>query len=136
MAHMTAEASLRFAGLLRRSLYHDEAGDCSVMAASVAAGVSYEKAHDAMASAGRRHRGGVRYDELLIGLQVLGCQVYTLEMRALEGKTIRTIARELEPEERYILVTNNHVAAYAEGSVVDWSADRLLRVKAVLRITR
>lgn len=111
----------------------NEANDCTVRAVALATGIDYDKAHAALAEAGRVRRTGCNDGVWLEALKSLGFSGRLQKIEAL-APTMKTIAPQLDERVNYIIVQHKHVAAYADGRVLDWSFNREKHVLAVYAV--
>ncbi|MCA9072528.1 MAG: hypothetical protein KDA84_26570 [Planctomycetaceae bacterium] len=106
----------------------NEHNDCAVKAVAVAAGVSYQLAHDTLKANGRKDRKRTKPYMTFVALSDLGFTCHQIQVKA---KTVRTIEKELNPNLVYLIKTRGHVLAYRDGRIQDWTQGRLHRIKAV-----
>lgn len=130
-----------------------EKGDCSVIAVSIACGVSYEAALAALTAAGRKPREGAYLYQIEKAINALGFRKInwrTDEMQAridsypgahCNLKSITThhpvrFARQWADvaDQSLILITPRHVAAMKGGRVHDWTEGRAVRVTSIWSI--
>jgi hypothetical protein len=115
---------------------HRETNDCTVIAVSVACGISYAKAHALLAAAGRKPRKGLSQYKYHPVIEALGFEVVKITDQ-FKSKTVRTIERELAAKYGGIKILVNvprHVLAWDGTQIVDWSAGRIHRVENVYAI--
>lgn len=115
-----------------------ERSDCGVIAISIVCNVSYEKAHAALKSAGRRNKGLVYDFQLTQALKDFGyCCTGTIQKaQLLKPRTTKTIEREPGLDGRWLVFTASHVAAMVEGTLHDWTTERNKRITHLWRIER
>ena len=93
---------------------------------------------DMIAKGARRYRQGSYqsdwqpYAEQVLGLNL---KVVTSEIKRAGGKTVRSVARILNPKNKYLIVVRGHVLAYSDGKIQDWSALRKNRLQAVYQVS-
>lgn len=108
-----------------------ERNDCTVIAAALATGESYEDAHAALELFGRKPGHGTSIHSTLRALDLLG---YRHNRVQFEPASVQTIARQLDPKARYVVFTSNHALAVVDGVVEDWSARRKHHVQSVYEV--
>lgn len=118
------------------SQQHRETNDCSVLAAAVVTGLSYDVVHAAMKGRGRRNgRGFIRVLwEKAINDLGFDCIDVSDQFR---GRTMRTLCRELRRRpstEKYLIHVRRHVAGWNGVELVDWTKGRLKRVEYILKV--
>jgi len=145
---MTTENDNTRIDILEASKAKGEDRDCTVITVAEIAGVPYEKAHNAMAKAGRRPRRGARVHEMMKALQQLGIKtspgvsgLHTvrrdLNMADRKKLTVNMIEKNrLFEDGSYIGVTANHVFAIRNGVVRDWCRGSRLYVQWVYKATK
>ena len=133
---------------LKSELGKGDSNCCGVIALAVVTGVDPVVAQAALAKAGRaRHSGTYQY-QLYAGCKSLGfeCEVIVNPGgRNDEGKrvtgwkasrTIRTLQRVIPKRGAFLVHTAGHVLAIKDGNVCDWTADRLMRIKKIVKVTK
>lgn len=109
-----------------------ETNDCVVRAIAHSCEFSYGKAHAICAKLGRKPRRGVYFRRDI--LPALQRYISIVDVTAAyDARTILTLACELY-DGRYMVQTRGHVLAICNGLVLDWAADRKLRVQAIYRV--
>ncbi len=114
----------------------NETNDCTVVAAVLTCGVSYDEAHEAFRKAGRRNRHGTYEHQQRKALKTLGAEIVN-ESRPRKPNggqfTCKTIGKELGNGKFYVFVAR-HALAVIDGEIQDWSANTNRRVKEVWEI--
>ena len=117
----------------------NETNDCSVVAVSVALGLSYSESRELLCSHGRRHRGGATSEQIIKAVRSTGatCELvlHFLEPWLVKCKTPISIEKNI-PDGNYLVFTSKHVFAVNDGTVMDWTRGRKHRVKLVYRIKK
>jgi hypothetical protein len=115
-----------------------EYNDCSVKAVAVVLGLSYADAHLWLDMSGRQHREGMVLSDILRAIVSYGATIkvnypyWNDPTRKI--KTPITLARYGPKNGRWLVSTRGHVFAYADGVIVDWTKDRLHRIRCAYRI--
>jgi hypothetical protein len=137
----------------------NERMDCSVIAIAIACSVSYQAAHAALKTAGRRNRCGTKIPVSKAAIKALGYTVRQwtkVEMRAMlksyglpPSKCYANITTHhprqtsqgtgvsdawQETHSNMIFVTAKHMLAYKDHEVSDWSINKALYVKHVWEV--
>jgi len=148
----------------RRSKKWRESNDCTVKALAIAAGVTYEQAHGALALRGRNFRKGApmfTFWDALGDLGFTGKEIYhhyiikksenpyyqnceqTQEKakkmrrtRWAKERTMKSIEPHLPKRGVYIVQTSSHVLCVRAGQIHDWTTKRRHRITHVHHITR
>lgn len=125
-----------FNSLNRRSFELRESRDCTVLAAAVVTGATYDEAHAALKAAGRRSRRGSYKPEQMRALKALGATVEKWKPRKPNGGkyTVRTIGEVLHTGRHYVFVSR-HALGVLNGVVHDWTDERLHEVIEVWTVT-
>lgn len=120
--------------------------DCSVVAVSVLAEVSYDAARAALGQAGRQNGQGCSMGQIRTAITALGgsmhwlpdsriaalIRTYPERDRVLRGLTTlhpTRFARQWAALPPLLLETCNHVAAFRDAQIHDWSIYHALRVR-------
>lgn len=120
--------------MLASSAYREQ-NDCTVIAAALVTGATYEQAHTACAMSGDRMRGrGMRWwrhgyavlDDL--GHRAEPVSLAPLLRRKGSGLTGCTVAQYLPRRGRYLVQYRGHLAAVVNGELLDWTKGRRHRV--------
>lgn len=134
------------------TLARNESNDCCVKALSLAGDISYADAHAACAKRGRKNRHGMYNAEghLSSELKSRGFAIewidpsffikrYPGSHKNLKGVTsyhpIR-FASVFDDGNTYIMFTRNHAFVVRNGETVDWSNNRMLRVTAIMKVSK
>lgn len=141
----------RYVAALHASIARGEKNDCSVVAFSIVADVSYDEAHKAMKRQGRRDHAGMYYCEagMVRELRALGLNVSRIDpedfIRQYPGnhKSLKSVTTHHPARFKkvwsdgatYLFFTADHVAAVVDGNCCDWSIDRALRVTEIYKIS-
>lgn len=108
-----------------------ERRDCGVRALAVVCFCSYEDAHAALKSVGRKNNCGTSASRLIKAAKLLG---YKLEKRN-AGGTVANIKREL-PTGQWIVHTRDHFIGVDNGVALDWASESRKRIKYAYKVTR
>lgn len=113
---------------------YGERNDCTVIALSIAAGVDYATAHEAMRLEGRRNCRGVYLGQQSRALARLGRKLVSVRMPT--ARTVTTLERALPSRGIFWAYTTGyrHVLACRAGKVLDWSAGRRHRIEEIYRV--
>lgn len=133
---MNSDLMLKRTALSQASARKGEKNDCAVMALAVVAGVDYDIAHEKMKEFGRKDRDGTPNVITRRALQDFGLTCVSIK-ELTNGRTVKTLKTWLErnlPRRKALIVTSGHICAWDGEHVVDWAADRLLRVVDVLLV--
>lgn len=104
--------------------------DCAVIAIALACDVTYDKAHEALAAAGRRD-GRPTYDWTMVqALKILG---WKAEVANWKGKTAATLKL---PYGRHLVFVRGHVFCNKAGQSHDWTNGRRHRICKVWKLSR
>lgn len=99
--------------------FANEAHDCTVRAAVVRFTTSYRRAHELLASVGRRPGHGVRLDKIKALFERMGLQpLFPLR------PTLAQFLRE-HPKGRFYVVVRGHAIGVVDGVCVDTIAPRV-----------
>ena len=115
----------------------NEHNDCTVVAVTLTAEVSYEEAHAALKTAGRRNRCGAYAHQQEKALLALGAKIEKIPTPRKpngRGYPTKTIGKALGRGNFYVFVSR-HAVAVINGEVQDWSAGRAKRIVTVWKIT-
>lgn len=97
-----------------------ERRDCTVRALAVAAGVTYEVAHDELAKAGRKNGRGIKLASI-IGRGKLSR--FTFRRVGRSPKTVQRFLKE-HPQGRFLCRKSRHAFAIIDGVIYDSSPRR------------
>jgi hypothetical protein len=128
----------------------NETNDCTVVAISIVCGVSYEVAHNALKTHGRKDRQGAYRGTQLRAIESLGFHVasvyrhhikegiiakYPAPHNTLQSATTHHPERFKKIwgalESNLLLFTKRHVSAYKDGVVKDWAKGKAKRVEEI-----
>lgn len=109
-----------------------ETNDCTVKAVAALANVPYEYAHMHMKAIGRRKGRGPTWKGFYKGLRNMNLWY---ERAYIPGKTVRTLQKNLPSKGRYLIIVSGHVLAAVDGKVIDWTDNRLHRIRKVYKIS-
>ncbi len=125
--------------------YHSQKPICGVLAVAIAAGVTYDVAHEACKrhlAKGRQRFGGKTGDnQREQAMRDLGCTIESVNLRG----NLRSVIEQLEPGQTYNIVYARHVVTVRDGFVIDqqhklhflaWPKVARSRVKSVIKITK
>jgi hypothetical protein len=127
--------SKRYDELIESSKSKGETRDCAVRAVSVAARVSYDKAHEILAAKGRRRRKGTPVDITRVAMESLGFNLTEVTGR-FQAKTIRTLKREIPSEGTFLVRTSGHILCVQDGEVHDWTNGRVHKILTIEQVTK
>ncbi len=133
-----------------RSEEMGEGSDCAVLALARILHVSYETSWEALYRAGRRPRGGTPRSVTQKALELLGFKIkrtwYPDDIAVATlppGVTLRpTTVHPIRFKEGWgpmpdlLLFVPQHVAAYVDGKVQDWTQDKVVVIEEAWEITR
>lgn len=125
-----------------------EKQDCTVIALTIASGLTYEVVHAMLKNAGRKERGGFRLRYKLDNiLPQIGIKATKVDQRTIIDqypgchKNLKSITSHhpdrfnaVWPEGTYLMFTDGHVLAIKDGVNHDWSKGRALRCEALYKI--
>jgi len=121
---------------LRKRL--DETNDCSVIALSIVARMTYNKAHEICRIQGRKHRKGMYTYDTFAMLRHLGFKIERVQQLVQKSGsrfTPKTIGNKLK-RGYFLCFCNGHVFAVVNGDVEDWSNGRQHRITHAYKVTR
>lgn len=161
--HDEYEASPLFA-MDSASANMKENNDCTVKAIAIAAGVSYEKAHEVCKKHGRVNGQGLTYYPIIRALEEVSEIKSQLSggshrtggisgeyLSAYNDKTVPTVDRMaaslglkkltfnrlpevIKKDKNYIVMNCNHAAAVVGGEIIDWSKGKALQVTSLIEL--
>lgn len=111
-----------------------ERNDCAVKALAIATGTEYNTVHALLAAKGRRKGGRTRHTWIYETLEELGFEKLDIT-RHLQGRTVRTVQRELV-EGTFLALVSGHILAIKDGKVEDWTEGRQHRIRNVYAVYR
>ena len=111
-----------------------ETRDCAVKAVSLALRKPYKDIHARMRQLGRKRKKGTpnRITRQVIddlGYWLDDCSRYYMK----KAKTIRTLERVLPKKGTFLVWTNGHLLCAKNGEILDWTQNRLHRIKQIKR---
>jgi len=118
--------------LIKDSRAMNENNDCTVRAFAVVANIPYNDAHRILRNAGRVNRRGFLHTVVLQELAKMG-KTWKDVTNYFPCNTVKSI-KETKLNDTYLICVHKHILALHKGRVVDWTEDRLHRIKAVYRI--
>jgi hypothetical protein len=126
-----------------------DTNDCSVIATALAADISYDEARKLYKAAGRQDRNGVSclqidraMDRLSSGHRVKSKRYEMEDMIPLyeniyaKTLTFNNISKVLDKEKRYVVIGVDHMAAFRDGRIADWSEGTKRHVKNIYEILK
>jgi hypothetical protein len=132
-----------------------ETNDCSVKAVAIACGVTYDVAHAALKSFGRKDRSGCHDGVIRMAIVSLGFKVVKwgvvdrhqmIESYPGVHKNLTSItthhprrfakAWAKQAHKNLLFVTDAHILAVSGGNVIDWSINKSYRVQQVWEIVK
>jgi hypothetical protein len=128
---------------------YGERNDCTVKALAVAARIPYEEAHKTLRGYGRRNGHGFYHTFIVKDLKARGFKVEPIDPalfvrknypRGKNGYTTITMRhfadfQSVFGNRRFLVKVRGHVATYdGSNGLIDWSANRSLRVSAFYEI--
>lgn len=143
--------SEKYTALTKEANKLKEKRDCSVVSLSVVCGVSYARAHKALADAGRKPQTSVSTKKILDAAKALGQKAERVSLKKIIGlypaghRTALKHVTSHHPERfnsvwadgcNYLMITTNHVLAITNGNVHDWSIGHALRATDLYKITK
>lgn len=138
-----------FVQLSQQAQAMGEKNDCSVKAVALATGVSYERAHAALAAEGRKSGKGAYTQAILRAIEACGkkhqrmpidliIKMYPKGHRdVLKNVTTHHPARfpgVWQDGHTYVMFTKRHVCTIINGTNHDWTNGRAMRAISVYRI--
>ena len=128
----------------------EEKNDCSVVALSVATGVSYEEALKVLTANGRKPGRGTWHTTIHNSVKELGFRMEAVEadsfvqrypaphnnLRGVTSHHPRRFPAVWKDGCTYLCASVDHIWCVKDGQNVDWSINRVLRVKRIWRITK
>lgn len=115
---------------------YGEQNDCTVRALAVALDGDYKTAHQACKAHGRKKGRGLNIVHWRKAFGDCGFELDDVTNN-FEGKTIRTVERELHAKRdtrKYVLDVRRHVAAWDGHALIDWASGRLHRITNIYHI--
>ena len=115
--------------------------NCSVIAIAAGLGITYEKAKDALETAGRVTGKGATEWVIRAALTSLGQtrswirgRRYVESYKYSNTLTFNNAVRVLDKEKKYLLIGVGHMVCLKYGQVVDWAEGRKMRVDNVIEV--
>lgn len=126
----------------------NEANDCAVLTVALVCEVPYSVAHQTLKDCGRKDRMGTYSHQYLAAIKKLGKTLVAVSPRSiidtypaphntLQGVTShhpRRFARVWDRSKTYVMRTNSHVFVVKGGETLDWSINRVLRVRQIWEV--
>ncbi len=114
----------------------NETNDCAVKAVAVVTNENYDEAHDACQRFGRRPRRGTNFSfTTKPAVKNLGFEVERVHPE-LTGTFVRKLPERLSARKSYLVRVAGHILAVKGGQVIDWTAGRNHRVKAIYVVSK
>ena len=126
---------------------YGERNDCTVKALAVAARIPYEEAHKTLRGYGRRNGRGFYHHFIVKDLKERGFKVEPVDIDSFMRKNYYVQGRKnitmyhftrfqsVFGNRRFLVKVRGHVATYdGSNGLIDWSANRSLRVMALYEI--
>jgi hypothetical protein len=114
----------------------NETNDCAVKAVAVVTNENYDEAHDACQRFGRQPRRGTNFSfTTKPAVKNLGFEVERVHAE-LTGTFVRKLPERLSARKTYLVRVAGHILAVKGGQVVDWTAARNHRVKAIYEVSK
>lgn len=133
------------------SRLNNEHNDCAVVAVSIAADVSYEKALAVLTIHGRKPRRGTPVWVTERAMEELGFNLIRIDPKDFIKRNYRGAFARLknvtthhprrhpvawDANKRYMLRTRSHILAVKGGKVRDWTINRALRVETIYEVVK
>jgi len=131
------DAKTLYAKMHEDSVNMDEANDCAVRAVAAATGRSYTDAHTALKKVGRKNRRGTQQWMTFSVIKKFGFVVTKIN-RPKKAKTMKSLPGAMKAAGytgTFLVFVRRHVAAFVDGTVVDWSAGRHHRIHKIYAVT-
>ena len=146
MRKSRGEQSRVYRGLDNAMKKMNDKNGCSVIAMSIAFGISYEDAYKELEFVGRIHGRGVSQFQLELVAKRLAYQVNgetwlvskekIVHLKEMMGvtPTLNNIVSVLPKGKKYIVSTRDHVVTVKGGRVHDWAEGRKLQVQNIIEV--
>lgn len=126
----------------------NEARDCAVKAVALVCDVPYSVAHAALKAEGRKDRKGTRIHQYVEAVRKLGKTVEVVDPRSIistypsphngtkhvTSHHPRRFAKVWDKSRTYLMSTHGHVFVVRNGETLDWSVNKILRVKTIYEV--
>lgn len=124
-----------YESLKEKANQYGEANDCSVVAVAAVLKTSYEDSHSLMKEFGRKDRKGMSLRSIFAALSSRGFELKKITIPSYI-KTIRSFEEcSLSIKQRPLLIlTSNHIIAYVDGKINDYTSGRLHRITEVYEV--
>lgn len=109
---------------------------CTLIALSLLTDTPFDTVHHSVRARGWRgsKKVGMKMSYVLKAFGVFGASYKRIPVP--KGvKTNITLKGRLDPNKKYLIEYSNHVAAYINGKIEDWSDDRRLRVRDIFEVS-
>ena len=110
----------------------NEYSDCSVKAVAIVCGVSYGKAHKAMADQGRVNRKCAYEYQIHGAIRSFGKTLKITDR--FTAKTLTSLDKQLPSRGIFLVGVRGHIVACRAGEVKDWTEGRRHRILSVYAI--
>lgn len=145
-----AEKSQLYGLMEQRASELKEHNDCAVKAIAAACDVSYEQAHQALRTVGRKDRHCTETIVIWNAVQLLGykCEripsCHFIDQYPGTHKNIKHVTshhpvrfpRVWQDRYKYLMLVDSHILAICDGQVHDWSINRAKRAQKIWRVTK
>jgi len=112
----------------------DEKNDCAVKAVAIVADMTYKCIHTHFAYLGRRH--GRRIKDIMTFRVLAMLKIFVVDVTSnFKSKTVRTLARELPTEGRFLIWTRGHLLAARDGKICDWTEGHTHRILKIMKMS-
>lgn len=146
-------ASSEYVAAVTNTQEHRERNDCMVKALTILTGLPYATVHAALTAAGRKQGEGTYWDTTFAAVDALGfklealpykelreiIQTYPGAHKGLQNITTRhpvRFAKQWANMDALMFDCRSHVAAFKDGQLHDWSRNRAMQVKRLLRLVK
>lgn len=112
----------------------NESNDCAVKAVTIVSSMHYSCVHSVFAQFGRRYRKTT--DNVTTFRVLRELQIFVVDVtRKFKAKTVRTLARELPDEGRFLIWTSGHLLAYRNGRICDHTEGKTHRIIKIMKVS-
>lgn len=139
-----------FSELQQQSKALGEEKDCAVKALAIICGQPYSEALNLMTEHGRKPMKGTYWPVIEKSLSALGYRLERISLQDIIASYPKPHCNVLKnvtthhprrfpgcfPAGSYLLDCGRHVSALIDGQIIDWSVNRSLRIKRILRIVK
>ena len=121
--------------VVSKSEEYNEENDCAVRAISIAANISYEKAHELCAKHGRKNREGTLMSIIWRVLNELGFDrgSNTSPDKLTVNQLGKLMALDLF-KDTYLVYTKDHVFTVRDQKIHDWTVGRKYKVRYIEKV--